>query len=166
MQTEQQKNGAVTPPPAPTATQGFIASATQTNPEVQSTTGLAVQNVDSSSLVNKEEFEKYKAEAKKVTVSNAEFNRYRMEHAEWLRSKGYYGEAAKVMGEDYDPTVLERVQSLGARAMDGLITLVVVAVPGAILVWAGNQFLRLVSKEMRAKLPAWGIHYEDSGKRK
>lgn len=165
MQTEQQKNGAVTPPPAQAAQPGFVASATATNPEVQSTTGAIVQ-LDSTNLINKEEFEKYKAEARKVTVSNAEFNRYRMEHADWLRSKGYYGEAARIMGEDYDPTVLERVQAVGARALDGLVTLVVVAVPGAMLVWVGNQFLRLVSKEMRAKLPAWGIHYESDGKRK
>lgn len=98
--------------------------------------------------------------AHRVSVSAEEFEAMKREEARYRRSKGDFAAAAEVEGKKYEPTAGERVIHMASKAKSVFIDLAILAVPGAIVIWCGNQVLRFISPKLREKLPAWGINYE------
>lgn len=101
-------------------------------------------------------------DARTVNVSQAEFEAWKEEEAKFWEAKGEYEKAHKLRGKVFNPTIGTRVKQYGAKAKDALLTVAIVAVPGGIVIWLGNQFLRFVSPKLRERLPAWGVNYMDS----
>ncbi len=98
-------------------------------------------------------------DARQVHVTQAEFESWKEEEAQFWESKGNYEKAHKLRGKIFNPTIGVRVKQFGAKAKDALVTVAIVAVPGGIIIWLGNQFLRFVSPKLRERLPAWGVNY-------
>lgn len=99
--------------------------------------------------------------AKQVEMALSEVRWLREAEAQFWEEKGEFDYAAKLRGKENKPTFGERMIQTGVKLKEAAITVTMVVVPGAILIWAGEQFLRLVSPYLRERLPAWGIHYEE-----
>lgn len=101
-------------------------------------------------------------DARTVHLTQKEWEEWKNEEANYWEAKGEYERAHKYRGKPFNPSFGTRVKQYGAKAKDALLTVAIVAVPGGIVIWLGNQFLRFVSPKLRERLPAWGINYMDS----